>query len=275
MLSIALHILILLFFFYSLEKVKWISPQRKEEKITLNLSQFIPPSSSQKPVVKTTNAKEKHPLKPIIKTSTPAVKRKSLHEKKQVLVTKRAMKKNNHTKVIYKKKFTKKRLKKHPIKKRVAKRSKHKKRQKRYKDPLANMLMGSSKSMHTTQKSYAPRSRVRSMIKQLYGKSFKHFTPSQKEFIKKNVGAIQRITQRVLIQNGYPTVSIQTKQQGINIVTFYLHPNGDISGLRLKKRMGYAALDKNTLEVIRIAYKDYPLPKSKTKIIFYVKYQLY
>jgi outer membrane biosynthesis protein TonB len=34
-------------------------------------------------------------------------------------------------------------------------------------------------------------------------------------------------------------------------------------------------LDQNTLEVIRIAYKNYPLPNKKTKIVFYVTYSIY
>jgi TonB family protein len=291
MLSVLLHILILLFFFYSFEKVKWTPPQTKEEKITLNLSQFIPPPPKPKPVVIPTKPKaepiEKSEPKPVIKTSTPTVKKKLLDEKKRVFVEKQTTEENNNTKVTQTKKltkkktkkYTKKKVRKHPSKKRVTqkvvKHSKQRKRQKRSKDPLANALMGSGSSMLPIKSSYTPSSRINRMIKQLYGKSFNHFTPAQKEFIKQNLGAIQRITQRTLIQNGYPTVSVQTKQQGVNIVTFYLHPNGNISGLRLKKRMGYAALDKNTLEVIHIAYKDYPLPKSKTKITFYVKYQLY
>jgi protein TonB len=77
------------------------------------------------------------------------------------------------------------------------------------------------------------------------------------------------------VLNGYPDIAVRTGQQGTNVVTFYLHPNGDISGLRLLRPMGYEALDKNTLEVIRIAYKDYPRPKEKTKITFFVTYRLY
>ncbi len=285
MLSVLLHILILLFFFYSFEKLKWRSPPAtKEEKITLNLSQFVPPPSKPKPVAVPTKPKVKiKPIKrnkpkPVTKTSTPTVQKKLLDKKKRIFVKKRTTEENNSTKVIQKKKRNKKKTKKYTkkrVKSKIEKHTKQRKRQKRSKDPLANALMGSSSSTFSTKRAYTPNNRINRMIKQLYGKSFNHFTPTQKEFIKQNLGVIQRITQRTLIQNGYPTVSIQTKQQGVNIVTFYLHPNGNISGLKLKKRMGYAALDQNTLEVIRIAYKDYPLPKTKTKITFYVQYQLY
>ena len=58
------------------------------------------------------------------------------------------------------------------------------------------------------------------------------------------------------------------------MVTFYLHPNGRISQLRYKKRLGYASLDENTLQVVRIAQTQYPHPKTTTKITFYVIYSL-
>ena len=138
------------------------------------------------------------------------------------------------------------------------------------------MLMGSGTSL-------APRPRRSSnagaygeqMIKQLYGKEFNTFTSTQKKFIRNNLSRIHQLTQRTLSRNGYPTVAIQTRQQGTNVVSFYLHPNGDITGLRLKKRIGYTSLDDNTLKVIRLAYKDYPLPNQKTKITFFVQYSMY
>ena len=113
------------------------------------------------------------------------------------------------------------------------------------------------------------------MIQRLYGSEFDTYSQTQKKFIKNNLGTIHRITQRTLSMNGYPEIAVRTGQQGTNIVSFYLHPNGDISNLRLKRDIGYQALDQNTLDVIRIAYKDYPLPNKKTRIIFHVQYSLY
>jgi TonB family protein len=137
--------------------------------------------------------------------------------------------------------------------------------------------MGSGTSM-TPQRS-RPTSNAGSygekMIKKLYGSEFNTFSPTQQKFIRNNLSTIHRITQNTLTQNGYPDVAVRTRQQGTNVVSFYLHPNGDISGLTLKTPIGYSALDQNTLDVIRIAYKDYPLPNQKTKIVFYVMYTLY
>jgi len=78
-----------------------------------------------------------------------------------------------------------------------------------------------------------------------------------------------------LIQRGYPEGAGRTGQEGTNVVSFNLHPNGDISDLRLKTRIGYRALDENTLSLIRVAYMDYPYPTTTTKIVFYVKYSIY
>jgi len=114
-------------------------------------------------------------------------------------------------------------------------------------------------------------------VKQLYGSEFHGYTPAQKKFIEKNLDSIHKITQNVLWRRGYPggAVSARTGQEGQNIVSFYLHPNGDISGLHLKKKVGYRSLDDNTLETIKSAYKDYPYPSEKTKMIFYVEYSIF
>lgn len=272
-------------------------PGGQEKKISLNLSKFVPPPAP-KPVVippkpkpvpvipPTPQPVKKEPVKEIV-TPAPVAKKKLLDEKKRLAVEKKESEENNVTKAVPKKekKLVKKEVKKKPkkivkkeTKKRVVKRTKPKKRR-RSKDPLANALMGSGTSMLPTRLPASRRassgSYAAKMIKQLYGNEFNSFSPTQKKFIQDNLGTIHRITQRTLTRNGYPRVAVQTQQQGVNIVSFYLHPNGDITGLRLKRRMGYEALDQNTLDVIRIAYKNYPLPNKKTKIMFHVTYTLY
>lgn len=112
-------------------------------------------------------------------------------------------------------------------------------------------------------------------IKKLYGSTFHTFTPTQKKFIENNLDDIQGITQQILTRRGYPEGAERTRQEGTNVVSFNLHPNGNISGLRLKRRIGYRALDDNTLELIKTAYKDYPYPTTTTKIVFYVTYSIY
>jgi TonB family protein len=296
-LSLLLHLLILWLFTKKFDELKFLPPQKQEKKISLNLKQVVTPPLAprpkpmSKPVV--TPAVPKPVLKPIIEKEVEPipeveeVKRTILDESTKTFVTK-STEENNVTKVVKKpvKKVVKKKVIKKPKKKLVkkkvtkkkyiAKRKPLKRRVRRSKDPLANMLMGTGTSLNPKpfhRASFA--SSTKRIIKKLYGSEFNTFTPAQKKFIRNNLSAIHRITQRTLTRNGYPDVAIQTKQQGVNVVTFYLHPNGDISGLKLKKRIGYEALDRNTLKVIRLAYKDYPLPNQKTKIVFYVNYSLY
>jgi len=269
-------------------------PGGEEKKISLDLSRFLPPPAP-KPVVIPPESKpvpvmppvsqpvKKELLKEVI-TPTPMAKKKLLDDRNRLVVEKKESEENNITQEITKKekKIVKKEVKKKQekvvkkeTKKRVAKRMKPQKR-KRSKDPLANALMGSAgTSLYPSSRQASSGGYAAKMIKQLYGNEFNSFSPTQKKFIQNNLGTIHRITQRTLTQNGYPRVAVQTRQQGTNVVSFYLHPNGDITGLKLTKSMGYEALDQNTLEVIRIAYKNYPLPNKKTKIMFYVTYRLY
>ena len=306
--------------FVKFPEIKVPPPSGKSQKISLNLSNFVPPPAA-KPVV--TPPKPKQPpvpkpmpkpvLKPVskqppvvkplekpiekavekVQEPAPVVKRKLADDESRTFVEKVSKEENNVTEsktekpVKLAKKETKKsekKVEKTAKKKQVAKKRKVTKKRvvkqqpkrKRSKNPLANALMGSGTAMYPTRQAPASSGDYSSrMINQLYGREFDTFTPAQKKFIKHNLGIIHRITQRTLTRNGYPEVAVRTRQQGTNVVSFYLHPNGDISKLRLKTKIGYAALDNNTLEVIRIAYKDYPLPNKKTKIVFYVQYSLY
>lgn len=105
----------------------------------------------------------------------------------------------------------------------------------------------------------------------LYGEKYYTFSKTQKTYLKENLNRIGRITQRHL---NYPGISIRTRQSGINIVEFFLHPNGDITDLHITDGSNYTALDNNTIETIEIAYKDYPRPIEKVKIKIYVQYIL-
>ena len=109
----------------------------------------------------------------------------------------------------------------------------------------------------------------------LYKDEFDHYTPNQKKFIKTNLSLIQAITQRTLTRRGYPPFAAQQRIQGVNVVEFYLHPNGDISDLKVITSSGFSVLDDNSIDTIEAAYKDYPRPAEKTKIRFYIHYRIY
>jgi TonB family protein len=286
-LSLLLHLLILLLFTKNWEEITFLPPKGQEKKISLNLQQIlIPPPPKPKPVpvpqpIVTPPIPMPVAEKPIEPEVQP-IKKKVLDESKKFFAQ-QSTEENNVTKTEPKpvkkvvKKVEKKKAVKKADKKSVVKKTQQYRQPKRSSDPLANMLMGSGTSMYPSQTtrpsssgSYGAR-----MINKLYGEEFNTYSETQKKFIKNNLGTIHTITQRTLTRNGYPEIAVRTRQQGTNIVSFYLHPNGDISDLKLKRHIGYQALDQNTLDVIRIAYKDYPLPNKKTKIIFYVKYSIY
>jgi len=242
--------------------------------MTLNLKQLVLPKPKpmqkvpveQKPILESI-------IKPIPKPES--VMKKMLHESKTSFAIKNK-EDNNISKIEPKPQRKKTVNKKEVIKK---KKIVMKNKPKQFKDALANALMGSSTPMYPKQDNTPMSSSSRDispkMIQQLYGAEFNTYNQIQKKFIKHNLAVIQRITQHTLNMGGYPHIAARTRQEGTNIVSFYLHPNGDISGLKLKKSLGYEALDNNTLEVIRTAYKDYPLPNKKTRIIFHVIYSLY
>ncbi len=108
----------------------------------------------------------------------------------------------------------------------------------------------------------------------LYGEEYNSFTKVQKVYLQNNLKNIGRITQKYL---SMPRIAVQLNLRGrhMNIVEFILHPNGDISRLKITSPSGYSFFDKETLETIEIAYKDYPRPKDPTKIKIYVNYILY
>jgi len=266
----------------------FLPPQAQEKKISLNIQQIVTPPPAPKPTPQPLVIPPVLPQPVVQKEVKPTPKKeavkKKLLDKSQKIFAQKDSEENNVTKVEPKpqKKIVKKEVTKKPKKIVKQKRKKKKRRVKKRKskhsnDRLANVLMGSTASFYPTRSpspsragSYGDR-----MIKKLYGSEFNTYSPTQKKFIRNNLGTIHRITQRTLTRNGYPDVAVSTGQQGTNVVAFYLHPNGDITGLRLKRHIGYEALDKNTLQVIRLAYKDYPLPNKKTKIIFYVRYSMY
>lgn len=112
-------------------------------------------------------------------------------------------------------------------------------------------------------------------LEKLYGKEYDKFTKIQKAYLEKNIGNFQTITQRVLDRLGYPQLAAKLKIGGVNIVEFMFHPDGSITNLKVLDSSGYAILDEYSINLIEIAYKDYPKPETSTKLRFYVQYRLY
>lgn len=117
--------------------------------------------------------------------------------------------------------------------------------------------------------------KILSELQKLYGREYETFTKVQKAYLEKNLNNFQIITQRVLNRLGYPRLAARMRLAGTNVVEFLFHPNGSISDLKIISSSGYAVFDSYTLELIQIAYKDYPKPQTTTKLRFNVQYRLY
>lgn len=112
-------------------------------------------------------------------------------------------------------------------------------------------------------------------LEKLYGKEYETFTNVQKAFLEKNLNNFQVITQKVLNRLGYPRLAAKLRISGTNVIEFMFHPDGSISDLKITTSSGYEIFDKYSKELIEIAYKDYPKPKTSTKIRFNVQYSAY
>jgi len=208
--------------------------------------------------------KEKKISKKVLVKKAEVIKKKKVKEVKKTIEDKKIEKKRPITKKVSKKlvKAPKKIIFK---KKRVSKVPNKKKMKTLENKTLEDFL---SQKEPVNQK-------VLNEIQRLYGREFETFTKVQKTFIKKNLNNFQQVTQKVLTRLGYPYLAAKLKISGINIVEFVFHPNGNISNLRITNSSGYEILDKYTIKLIEIAYKDYPRPKTSTKLKFNVQYRLY
>lgn len=235
-----MHLLIIYLFFSHRDKVEIKKNKTDDKPINLNLSTFEPSQKKIEPkpkkIVKKKPIKKPKPKKKITKKKPEPKKETKKIEKK---VEKKVIKKSEPKKIVSKPKS--------------------------FEESLMNM----GRALHPT-----PQPQNNPMIDRLYGSEFKSYTPKQKKFIKKNLETIHQITQRVLVMHGYPQEALDLFQEGVNVVSFYLHPNGTISNLQITQSSNSYFLDENTRQVIEMAYSQYPLPKQTTKIIFYVNYRI-
>ncbi len=299
--SLLIYLLLIWLFVTKLSNIE-VTPHKKNDhivKIDIHNISIPKKTTLPTPKVQQTNIEKKPilatPKHKVISKKKHTIKKKK-HIRKKHIVKKVIKKKKLVHKKVHKKKIIKKRPKKKYIHKKKPKIIKKKKPSKKKYIPkdestedilyipdafikqskvvkestdLSSFL--STPSRPKSASAYYPNRK----IKKLYGSSFHNMTPTQKKFIEDNLDTIQEITQRTLTRRGYPELAGKTGQEGTNVVSFNLHPNGDISNLYLKTRIGYRALDENTLTLIRVAYKDYPYPKTTTKIVFYVTYSIY
>lgn len=143
-------------------------------------------------------------------------------------------------------------------------------------DPLA--WMKEDRSAQETQqeqnKQISKNSVGSSDIRELYGDEFGKLTPGQQKYLLDNQEIMRRITQETLNRVASVNLRDNINTNSVNIVEFYLHPNGDMTDFKFLKKSGYYVLDDTTKETIEYSYSKYPRPNEKILVRYNVFYNL-
>ena len=115
---------------------------------------------------------------------------------------------------------------------------------------------------------------ISSNIQDAYGEAFGKLSEGEQKYIIDNQEIMRRITQEQLNRLGPVNIPRNLNVNTSNIIEFYLHPNGDISELKIITASGYEILDDTSLQTIEYSYHRYPLPKQKTLVRYKVGYYL-
>lgn len=115
---------------------------------------------------------------------------------------------------------------------------------------------------------------INSDLKELYGDEFGKLTPGQQKYLIDNQEIMRRITQEILNRIAKVNLRHDMNVNKVNIVEFYLHPNGDMTNFRFLQSSGYQILDQTTQETIEFAYSRYPRPNEKILVRYNVFYNL-
>lgn len=115
---------------------------------------------------------------------------------------------------------------------------------------------------------------INSDLKELYGSEFGKLTPGQQKYLIDNQEIMRRITQEILNRIARVNIRHEMNVNKVNIVEFYLHPNGDMTDFKFLQSSGYQILDQTTQETIEFAYSRYPRPNEKILVRYNVFYNL-
>lgn len=140
--------------------------------------------------------------------------------------------------------------------------------------PLYSMLSTPDTKKEVKKKKNKASTRVSANIKEAYGDAFGTLSEGEKKYVIDNQEIMRRITQEQLNRLGPVNIPKSLRVNTGNIIEFYLHPNGDISELKVVSISGYEILDDTSLQTVEYSYHRYPLPRQKTLIRYKVGYYL-
>lgn len=152
---------------------------------------------------------------------------------------------------------------------------KEEKEEKKEVDPLAWMKEDKSADEDKKPKAKVNNgSSINSNIKELYGDEFGKLTPGQQKYILDNQEVMRRITQEILTRVASVNLPRDLNVNRVNVIEFYLHPNGDMTDFKFLQKSDYYVLDETTKETIEYAYSKYPRPTETILIRYNVFYNL-
>jgi len=231
----------------------------------------MPKGSQLKKIVKIPKIKDKPKTKPTTKIKPKIIKKQKLSKQKKVIKSIIKEKKSKQEIIVIKKKIKQ-------IKSEIAllKKQAVEKQNEKPKNPLYSLLSEDKSSQEKKKKEIkiVNGGNINQNIKELYGDKFGELTKGQQEYILDNQEIMRRITQQVLNRVASVNISKDLRINRINIIEFYLHPNGDMTNFRFLKKSGYFILDNTTKETIEYSYSRYPRPTEKTLIRYNVLYNL-
>ena len=139
---------------------------------------------------------------------------------------------------------------------------------------LYAMLSKKQKTKTQEKKNSQTGTHIGNDFKEAYGEAFGRLSEGEKKYIIDNQEVMRRITQEQLNRLAPVNIPRNLNVNTSNVIEFYLHPNGDISGLKMVNESGYEILDDTSLQTIEYSYHRYPLPAQKTLVRYKVGYYL-
>jgi len=93
----------------------------------------------------------------------------------------------------------------------------------------------------------------------------------EEEYEEENLNRIREIVQSYL---SYPIIARRMGWEGTVVVRFVLTSEGKVRKVDVEKSSGFEILDRNALEVIKLASKDFPKPSKDVVVVIPVVYRL-
>lgn len=128
---------------------------------------------------------------------------------------------------------------------------------------LYDILSRADTSLQEDEKSDT---KVSNNIQRLYGDKFKNLSNGEQKFILDNMTKMLMISNSVLRRYEPARIPANFNGRGEVLLEFYLHPNGDISGLKILKGSNYSMMNDLFIETINLSFSKFPHPEQTTLI---------